>query len=400
MNKVITINLNGRAYQLEESGYAVLRQYLEQAAAKLGENPDKDEIMADLEQAIADKCGNFLNSHKTVVTEKEVELVIKEMGPVDDMKENKEGEEKDEKKSEKSSDKNTPKRLYQIREGAVFTGVCNGIAAYFNMDVTLVRVIFVILTILTHGAWIAVYVIMAIVTPYANTSEQKAEAHGLPFNANELIERAREKYAHFDKKYWENQGDKWKKWGEEQEKHWKDWGKQKEAHLRKWSKEKEENKWKSENFKKYRPQSYNGSMNFGAGIAFAILGIAMAFISLLWVIAVLSILATGALFGFVFFGIPVWLIILLLTCAYNIILLPLRSIKSAAFRNSNIQGYQDDGWFGILDTIMWFTIIGLFCYAVWMYVPGAHFVWERSSEFIQQNFDKWQHGTQQVTQQM
>ena len=36
-----------------------------------------------------------------------------------------------------------PKRLYQIRDGAMISGLCNGIAAYFNVDPTFVRVAFV-----------------------------------------------------------------------------------------------------------------------------------------------------------------------------------------------------------------------------------------------------------------
>ena len=50
MNRVITINLNGIAYQLEESGYEALRTYLDNAARRLEGNPDKDEIMADIWQ--------------------------------------------------------------------------------------------------------------------------------------------------------------------------------------------------------------------------------------------------------------------------------------------------------------------------------------------------------------
>ena len=53
MNKVITINLHGNAYQLEEAGYDSLRAYLDDAARQLEGNPDKDEIIADIEQAIA-----------------------------------------------------------------------------------------------------------------------------------------------------------------------------------------------------------------------------------------------------------------------------------------------------------------------------------------------------------
>ena len=64
MQKVISINLNGNAYQIDESGYAALVAYLEVAEQQLKDNPDRAEIVADLEQAIADKCRGFLGPHK------------------------------------------------------------------------------------------------------------------------------------------------------------------------------------------------------------------------------------------------------------------------------------------------------------------------------------------------
>jgi len=84
MNKVITINLNGNAFPLEENGYEALRSYLDTAARRLDGNPDKDEIIADIEQAIADKFRAVLGAYKTVVVTKEVERIIAEMGPVQD----------------------------------------------------------------------------------------------------------------------------------------------------------------------------------------------------------------------------------------------------------------------------------------------------------------------------
>src|ERR1700679_1270508 len=82
MNTVIIINLNGNAFHLEEPGFQSLRAYLERAQAALRDNPDKAEIMADLEQAIADKCAHFLRPHKNVLTAAEIDGVLKEMGPV------------------------------------------------------------------------------------------------------------------------------------------------------------------------------------------------------------------------------------------------------------------------------------------------------------------------------
>src|SRR5580692_8380020 len=83
MNKVITINLGGNAYQLEEGGYDTLRAYLETATARLAGNPDRDEILSDIERAIADKFRALLGSHKTVVEAKEVAAVLADMGPID-----------------------------------------------------------------------------------------------------------------------------------------------------------------------------------------------------------------------------------------------------------------------------------------------------------------------------
>src|SRR3954466_9133864 len=83
MQKVIAINLNGNAYQVEEAGYDALTAYLDTARRELHDNPDQAEIVADLEQAIAEKCQRRLGAHKTVVLAAEVDAILKEMGPVD-----------------------------------------------------------------------------------------------------------------------------------------------------------------------------------------------------------------------------------------------------------------------------------------------------------------------------
>ena len=83
MRTVITISLNGNAYQLDAVGYDALRAYLQVAEQRLAGNPDQAEILADLEQAIADKFSRYLGPHKNVVGADEVAEVIREMGPVD-----------------------------------------------------------------------------------------------------------------------------------------------------------------------------------------------------------------------------------------------------------------------------------------------------------------------------
>ena len=56
------------------------------------------------------------------------------------------------------------KRLYKSRERMIF-GVCGGIAKYFNIDPTLVRLITVAQSFFGVGCGILIYIIAAIIIP-------------------------------------------------------------------------------------------------------------------------------------------------------------------------------------------------------------------------------------------
>ena len=56
------------------------------------------------------------------------------------------------------------KRLYRSRTDRVLWGVCGGLAKYFDIDPTIVRVIAVLL-IFADGLGILAYIIMAIIVP-------------------------------------------------------------------------------------------------------------------------------------------------------------------------------------------------------------------------------------------
>jgi phage shock protein PspC (stress-responsive transcriptional regulator) len=58
------------------------------------------------------------------------------------------------------------KRLYRSRSERMIGGVCGGLAEYFNIDPTIVRVLFVALSLL-GGPGLILYIILAIVVPEA-----------------------------------------------------------------------------------------------------------------------------------------------------------------------------------------------------------------------------------------
>jgi len=57
------------------------------------------------------------------------------------------------------------KRLYKISQGKMVDGVCGGIAAYFGLDPTLVRLAWALFTAFSCGSGIVAYIICAVVIP-------------------------------------------------------------------------------------------------------------------------------------------------------------------------------------------------------------------------------------------
>jgi phage shock protein C len=57
------------------------------------------------------------------------------------------------------------KKLLRLPDKGMIAGVAAGFAEYFDVDVTLMRLIFVVITLITGGGAILAYIILAIVMP-------------------------------------------------------------------------------------------------------------------------------------------------------------------------------------------------------------------------------------------
>jgi phage shock protein C len=56
------------------------------------------------------------------------------------------------------------RKLYRSKSNRKLAGVCGGLAQYFNLDATLMRVLFVVLAVL-GGSGVVIYVAMWIIVP-------------------------------------------------------------------------------------------------------------------------------------------------------------------------------------------------------------------------------------------
>jgi phage shock protein PspC (stress-responsive transcriptional regulator) len=370
MNTVITVNLNGNAYQLDEQGFGSLRAYLDSAAARLAGNPDKVEILSDIEQAIADKCRRHLSPHKSVVAAAELDRILAEMGPVESASGESATESGGQHQAAGDSPPRTdaPRRLYQIREGSMISGVCTGLAAYFSVDVTIVRIVFVALTILTGSLWILAYILMMFIIPDATTSEERAAAHGQPFNAQQLVDGARERYAEFRKHS--------ARWQE-------GWRRRRQSRREKRAAAAERAFWRGE--RSYEDVGYATRVVAGFMVpVFTLIGAALFVVV---IIAVVSLFKTGGIFDWMLPSeIPVWGAIVILAIVYQAVHMPLRAASRASYEAT---AGRRHGWLAAADGVLWLGFAALFFWLAYLFIPEVRSLFQSVQFEFRHPLEAW-----------
>jgi len=189
MQRVITVSLNHNSYVLEEDAHARLEHYLAESAATLSSNPDRAEILADLEQAIADQCNRRLQPGHTVITLAELQPALEEIGRVADPAAS------ESVNHGASAETVTRPGLEQVSEGAWISGVCNGLARSASIDVTLTRVIALLLLFVTGGTMVLLYVVLMLLIPYTPLQLNAPPLRKIPAKCREIVTSLRAKIA-------------------------------------------------------------------------------------------------------------------------------------------------------------------------------------------------------------
>lgn len=392
MRPVISVSLDGRAYQLEDDAHAALANYLDSAARALAGNPDQAEILADLEQAIADKCERCLGPHKTVVIRTEIEQLIREMGPVDagaasgaphdgmppDVEIRASGATGAAAGAEGQTGTAASKRLYQISEGALISGVCQGIAVYLDVDVTLVRVVFAIAAVLTGGLAVLAYIVMMFIVPYANTPEEHAAARGLPFNARVLVEQAKHKARQLANTaahaaMHNHSPEARAQWQAE-------WRKARAQWRQEWRRNRAE--WRAYRRAGAMPPAPPPPMpplaHLICSLMWAALGLLGAVVTLAWLLALFSLITTGAVFGWNPFHLPLWAAVIGVVLVYQAVVWPVRAVRHAIV--PRFYGYVHP-WHAFWDGLVGLCLL---VFAAWYFAHHGQDL-RHSFDVLQQN---------------
>jgi len=363
MQRVVSINLNGNVYQLEENGYNALFAYLDATETQLKDNPNRAQMLADIERAIAEKCQACFAPHKTVITSGEIDRIISEMEPVASQPANAanaaraQGSPGPGTGEKTRTESQAHKRLYQIREGGIIGGVCLGLATFFNIDVTVVRIVFVLFAVATGGWGILAYAALMYILPRATTREQAESTSNAP-----------------PQWPWDRDGWLWDRDGWPWDRHSWPW----DRHGWPWDRE-QKRAWRYE--QRAARWGYGGSPPGGTLVIVICVILGFAWLSF-W-------MRGGVLFGGPFFwggpfvwGFPPLFGILLFLMLFRFLFLPHRAARWGWYGHPGYGPYPHGAWLVMWNSVIW---LGTMIFVGWLayhYIPDVH-------DFIQQFGTDW-----------
>jgi phage shock protein PspC (stress-responsive transcriptional regulator) len=186
MKITVSINLGGYSFNIDEDAYAELKRYLKNLELHFAGEESSSEILSDIETRMAELFRTKLTSYKQVITIEDVHQVIGVLGTPEDISNN-EGPTTRDKFSSPGYH-----RMYRDTDHRVIGGVCAGMAAYWNIELWLVRFIFFVLVMM--GVGILIYLILYIVLPEAKTTAEKIEMKGNPVNIHNIKDSVKKEF--------------------------------------------------------------------------------------------------------------------------------------------------------------------------------------------------------------
>jgi phage shock protein PspC (stress-responsive transcriptional regulator) len=186
MKITVSINLGGYSFNIDEDAYAELKRYMKNLELHFAGEESSSEILSDIETRMAELFRTKLTNYKQVIDIKDVQQVIAILGTPEDISDN-EGPTIRDKFSSPGYH-----RMYRDTDHRVIGGVCAGIAAYWDIELWIVRLIFLILAMM--GVGILIYLILYIVLPEAKTTAEKIAMKGNPVNIHNIKDSVKQEF--------------------------------------------------------------------------------------------------------------------------------------------------------------------------------------------------------------
>lgn len=192
MKKTFTVNLNGIVFHIDEDAYQLLDSYLTNLRIHFSREEGSDEIMSDFEARISELLNERIRLGFSVITIEHVEEVIQRMGKPEELFA---GEEKNAGSEFSAATETTAgtaegkfrKRLMRDPDDKMLGGVASGLAAYFGIDTTLLRLVMILLLIVSMTVPVTIiYIVLWLVLPLARTATDRLVMRGEPVNLENI----------------------------------------------------------------------------------------------------------------------------------------------------------------------------------------------------------------------
>ncbi|WP_315163929.1 PspC domain-containing protein [Capnocytophaga leadbetteri] len=200
MDKTKNISLGGFSFLIEENAYTALSQYLTEVRQHLQHNSDHDEIIFDVEQRMAELLKDR-TANREVIMHQDVLYLIEVLGKPEQYVEDEEADKATNAATEATAKAfSTNKPLYRDIDDCKIGGVLSGMAHYFNISPTMLRIAFAVCLILSFvvsyrgiflfngvsWAIIILYILLWMIVPAAVTTAQKLEMQGAAVTLDSL----------------------------------------------------------------------------------------------------------------------------------------------------------------------------------------------------------------------
>jgi phage shock protein PspC (stress-responsive transcriptional regulator) len=204
MQKVVSINLGGSVFQVDEDAYDLLRNYIEAIRLHFKGTEGGLEIANDIEQRLAEMFQARITSNANLISKQMVEEVMALMGKPSDFDT---GEQQASNTYEPASNSEPliKRKLFRDPENRMIGGVCSGMGAYFGVGRWIFRVIALVLVLIpyfTVGAGFVVlgYAILWIAIPKAKSMTDRMQMKGQPINISSFEKNFKETFVMAAKK--------------------------------------------------------------------------------------------------------------------------------------------------------------------------------------------------------
>lgn len=187
MTEIQKVSIGGYGFTLEVEAYNLVKKYLDELEAWYAKLEGGAEVMEGFEERMAEllyeRCGD-----SGVASVADVQRIMDILGKPEAIETDEDAQPAAAPSATKSEKPKEHRRLYRIPTGKMLGGVCNGLAAYFKIDVVWLRIAFVVLVILgmtlsRYGSFFdnlaiwacLLYMALWIAMPEAKTVQQRWE---------------------------------------------------------------------------------------------------------------------------------------------------------------------------------------------------------------------------------